>query len=113
MFCWKTAEDFEWKQIEAISLALSKHSKLLEFLFEKDRPCLKRTPEELLEDASCFSSGEQILVRVALDFWSSSGGTKMLELMDTLDQGNFENVLLGLQYLGSKQSGGGIQPFAN
>ena len=35
MFSWKVTEYYEWKQIEAISLILSNHYKLLEFLFEK------------------------------------------------------------------------------
>ena len=113
MFCWKSAQDYEWRQIEAISLVLSKHYKLLEFLFEKQRPRLRRSPEDLLEESLCFSSGERTLIRVALDFWSGSGNAKIWELFETLDQGNFENVLVGLQYLGVKSHGGGDQPFAN
>jgi hypothetical protein len=113
VFCWKVAESFEWKQIEAISLVLSNHYKLLEFLFETDRPSLRSSPEQLLEWSEGFSSGEQTLIRVALDIWSSSGNARICELLKTLDQDNFDNVLSGLQYLGGKQSDGGTSNFAN
>jgi hypothetical protein len=113
MFCWKTAESYEWKQIEAISIVLSNHYKLLEFLFEKERPNLRNSPEQLLEWSLGFSSGEQVLVRVALDIWSNSGSARVSDLLISLDQSNFENVLLGLQYLGGSESCGGTSSFAN
>jgi hypothetical protein len=100
MFKWETMSDYETRQMDAISLILSNHVKLLEFLFKQEKAELRYSPEKLIKLSGAFSSGEKVLVRVALDFWSGSGNARVWELMEKLDPRSFENVLLGLQYLG-------------
>jgi len=46
-----------------------------------------------------LSDGEKVLIRIALDIWSGSGDAKVWELIETLDDYNFSNVLKGLAVL--------------
>ena len=72
------------------------HSYLLEFFFDSKEIKISREPLEMLKQARGFSSGEQILIRVALDIWSGSGNTKVWSLLESLDDQSLVNVLKAL-----------------
>jgi hypothetical protein len=101
MFEWKEISSDEERLVEAISIALGRHRYLMGFLFEKKRPRLKDEPQELIAKARGFSRGERLLIRVALDLWCSSGDVRVLELLGSLDDENFENVILAFVFLGN------------
>jgi len=101
MLHWTPSSHSETRLIEAVSIALSKHDDLMEFLFDPSRPQLRATPDQLVRESSGFSSGERLLIRIALDLWNASGEVKIGDLLKVLDQENFENVLVALQYLGA------------
>ena len=94
----------ERKLLIAIKRLLSRHPDLIAFVFDKHRPKLRCEPEILLQQSGAFCSGEQILIRVALDLWNSSGNARLPDIMERLDEGNFHNVITAIWYLGPKES---------
>ena len=99
MLDWQGTGRSERRMMESLNLIFAGHSKLLEFLFEPDRPRLRQAPEILLDQASGYSSGESILIRVALDLWSGSGDVLLWEIIEKLDERTFAGVIAGLGYL--------------
>lgn len=85
--------------MEVMNLIFRNHTGLLDFLFEPNRPKLRREAEMLLREARDFSSGEQILIRVALNLWNGHGSVCLWDVIEKLDQKNYQQVILGLQYL--------------
>lgn len=96
METWRDATVGERRQYQLISLIFSKYPKLLEFFFEKHEARIRFESKEMLKEAGCFSSGEQILIRVALDLWSGSGNALVWQMVEVLDHENFSNVLKAL-----------------
>ena len=90
----------------AISLLLANDPRLLDFIFTEDRLELQASPQELLAASACFSSGQKVLIQVALDFWSGLGGASLENIVSILDLERFEGFLLALECLryGRKQS---------
>lgn len=98
----KTRQNFngvDQYRYEAIRIIFTKHSNLLNFLFDPIKPELRVSPECLLNQSKGYSSGEKILIKTALDVWNESGDTRISELLNTLDDDNFSNVLLALSKL--------------
>lgn len=93
---WKNVTTDEKKRFVIISKLLEKHPHFIEFMLDTEKPELRASPEEIREQAGCFSSGEQVLVSLALDFWNGSGETRILKL-NRLDQGNFRNAMEALR----------------
>lgn len=60
------------------------------FLFHHQEQRLTASPSELMLDAGAFSRGEQILIQIALDFWSGTGSARLHEILEKLDD---ENIL--------------------
>ena len=106
MIRWPRATKTDDRLLSIIGHLCSQHLYLLDLLFDPNEPRLRRAPEELLEESVNLSSGEDLLVRVALDLWSGSGNARIWELVEVLDGGNFINVLKALFELGPKIPGG-------
>lgn len=85
--------------MEVMNLLFRYHPKLLAFLFDPDRARLRQQAEWLMEEAGGFSSGEQMLIRIALNLWNGHGTVTLWDVIETLDQRNYHQVLLGLQHL--------------
>jgi hypothetical protein len=49
--------------------------------------------DRLLEASRSWSHGEQLLVDVALDLWNGDGKSTPMDLIRSLDDGNFDRVL--------------------
>ncbi len=105
MIHWKDATKSNLRLLKAICIVFRKHPKLLSFLFDPHSPVLRAQPEALMKESRDFSSGEDLLVRVALDMWSGSGEAYVYELIEILDNTNLFNVLEGLQFLKAKSEG--------
>ena len=99
MLKWPNPGRHERRIQEVLNLIFRNHPALLDFLFEKDDAQLRAEPVVLLASAGAFSSGEQILVRVALDLWNGSGDVRLWDIIERLDDENYRNVLLGLRHL--------------
>ena len=84
---------------EVMNLIFKNHPEKLEFLFHPTSPELRDRPELLLQESRAFSGGEQILIRVGLDLWTGQVEVKLWDIIQRLDQSNYQNVLLGLRLL--------------
>jgi hypothetical protein len=104
MLKWHPVSSEEVRLMEAISILLSEHEGLLDFLFEEEVPYLRADPKDLLQRSRHFPREERILIQLALDIWSVCEFTRVRELLDGLKQSQFESVLLSLQFLGSNLS---------
>ena len=99
MECWQGATKSDHQLFFVIKIIFRNHPNLLQFFFEPERPRVRFEPMEMRKRARCFSSGEELLVRVALDIWSGSGNAKIWQIIEILDSGNFSNVLEALSIL--------------
>ncbi|MBT8373539.1 MAG: hypothetical protein KJN80_01365, partial [Deltaproteobacteria bacterium] len=72
-------------------LILNNHPKLKDYLFYRGR--LRDEPSKLILCSKSFSSGEQVLVKIALDFWDNSANALLRDVYQALDFDNFRNVL--------------------
>lgn len=81
-----------------VKIILEGYPKLMEYLFDYRNYCLNDNPAKLIEEAGCFSSGEQILIRISLDFWDSTGNTLLKDFFQMLDHKNFNKVLAAIRY---------------
>jgi hypothetical protein len=95
MQTWINACSGDLRRFKAIHQFLKPYPKLVEFLFRTDKAELHGSPEGLLKRSAAFSTGEKVLIRVALDIWSESGDARINDL-DHLDPHCFKNVTLGL-----------------
>jgi len=96
MLRWKDCTQEEQRLSEIMYLLFKLYPELEKFLFQSGVPRLNEPPDVLLNQVGCFSSGEQILIRVALDLWSGEGGAKLSDIIHRLDDDNFTNVTTAL-----------------
>ncbi len=82
--------------IHAISLLLSNDVRILDWLLSEDRTSLSSDPQSLLYESGVFSTGEQLLVQIALDLWDGSGHAKISEIICKLDSVRFKCFCLAL-----------------
>lgn len=99
MLNWPQTGRHQRRMQETLNLIFRSHPNLLEFLFEREDARLRAQAEELLVGIGVFSSGEKILVRVALNLWNGSGHVSLWDIVERLDQENYRNVLIGLRHL--------------
>ena len=72
------------------------HEELVPFLFHHQKRELRASPTKLLKEARCLSRGERILIQIALDFWSDSGGARISDIVEHLDDENILTVIRGI-----------------
>ena len=99
MLCWENPGRGGRRLMEVMNLIFRNHPELLGFLFEPARPKLRHEAEKLMGEARGFSSGEQILIRIALNLWNGHGSVSLWDVIEKLDQENYQQVVLGLQHL--------------
>ena len=107
MLNWQGAGRHERRMQEVLNLAFQNHPQCLEFVFQKERARLREAPEELLRDFGVYSSGEQTLIRVALDLWCGQGRVHLWDILERLDLENYHHVLAGLRHLRPFEEDGG------
>jgi hypothetical protein len=99
MNSWINASESDRRIFKAIEVLLTNHPKLLDFLFKKEEALLSSSPQLIKRKSRCFSSGEQVLIQIALDIWSGSGKAKFLDILNRLDIENTNHLILTIQYL--------------
>lgn len=87
------------KLITAVGLIFSFDEHWLNFFYSHQNAGLRLGPEEMLMEARCFSSGEQIMIRVALDLWTHGSYASLSSVAETLDWENLTRVLLAIMTL--------------
>ena len=105
MIIWENADQSDLRLLKAISILFDNNFKLLEFFFNSREAKLCFSAHKMREDAQIFSSGEYLLVRIALDIWSGEGSIHFNEIYQTLDSEGISNVLKSLQFLSSQGDG--------
>jgi hypothetical protein len=100
---WSNASDGDKILRRALSLLFHRNDKLLHFMLNPDYPRLMASSDVLKIEAQCFSSSEQLLIRIGLDIWDGSGSIHFNELYENLDHRNFQKMLLILNYLYSPE----------
>jgi hypothetical protein len=98
MECWVSASSSERRQYEAIAAMTGENPELLKFLFDQNSPRLRAPASLLLKQARGLASGDNILVRVALDIWCDQGKAAVHELFN-LESHVFMRVLEALAKL--------------
>lgn len=96
---WKNADKNELRALEAIKILLEGHEKLLNHIFHPTEARLNAEPRTVLDCAQCFSSGEYILIQVALDFWDGSGKASLSDIYGFLDRAHYIRVLKSIEFL--------------
>lgn len=99
---WKTASRSDLRLRKAVETLLFNHSNLLSFVFDSDQARLRRSVDELLSESKCLSSGEQTLVRMAIDLWSEYPCCHISSVLTDLGSEDFEQVLKTLVFMGPK-----------
>lgn len=96
MDVWISADDSDKQIFNSINILFSKHPYLLKFFFDSNKPRIKLEPIEMIRASYGMSSGEQLLIKIALYIWSGSGNAKVYQILETLDEGNFTNTINAL-----------------
>jgi hypothetical protein len=95
--CWSVAGAGEKRQFEAIRILMAGSPQLVEFLFDPGLPRLRQSPEQIVRNARGLSSGEYILVKLAVDIWCEQGQLLVSQLFE-LDSDNFNRALRALKH---------------
>ena len=80
--------------LNAISILFNHDEQLLEFFFSHKEPVLRLPARCLVNESNGFEHKDQLLIRVALDYWNRRGYAK---LGDMLNQWDFEYWLRFLE----------------
>lgn len=99
MFKWENACQTDIERLEIIACLLKKHPKLLHVLFDRNCPRLRLSLEEIKDMTGVLSSGEKVLIKMAMDIWDGHGGALFKEIYTVLDSVNFENTMDALKLL--------------
>ena len=57
-------------------------------MFHHQELRLRDSPAALLKESRGYSRGERILIQIGLDFWSGSGGSRVHDIIEHLDDEN-------------------------
>jgi hypothetical protein len=78
---------------------MANNPKFIDFVLNPNRTALARPAKSLRREANVFSSGEQILVQIALDIWDDSGRARLPDIIYRLDTTRLESFLLAIEIL--------------
>lgn len=81
---------------QAIGLVFGYDERWLDFFYSHKDGELRSEPDELISESRCFSRGEQILIKVALDLWMDGHRASISEIVNALDWTNLNRVLLAI-----------------
>jgi hypothetical protein len=97
MEVWQDASSRDQFQFEAIRTICAKHPNLLIFLFNSNKPEFRVPPDQLVYEARGFSSGQNVLIKLAVDIWSGcTVYSEINEILYSLDPDSFSNVILAM-----------------
>lgn len=82
--------------LESIYRLLGGDEHLLRIVFDFDKFPFELRCYNIRESISGLSHGQQIMVRLALDFWNQSGAVEFVELYETLDDVNCKRLILAI-----------------
>ncbi len=80
----------------AIGIIFNFDERWIHFFYSHKGGNLRCEPETLIAESMCFSRGEQIMVKVALDLWTDGDRASLSEIINFLDWENLNRVLLAI-----------------
>lgn len=83
----------DFKRLRIIQDLFTDFPDMVDWLFKTDKPEIFDEPEVVLAKAGALSSGQQILVQMALAIWCWHDGPKIVDVCRRLDGKNFKAVL--------------------
>ncbi len=92
----KQEEFLEQSGIRPYLILFENHPHLINCIFELNYLKLKNDPENIIALTRGLSSGERILIRIALDLWNGSGAINLIDIIDGLDEQNYKSFLKAL-----------------
>lgn len=92
-----TKSDLEQSHLtQAIGIIFDYDERWLEFFYSHKGGGLRCEPEILIAESACFSRGEQIIIKVALDLWTEGQRANLSEILNCLDWAHLNRVLLAI-----------------
>jgi len=85
--------------LNAISILFNHDEQLLEFFFSHKEPVLRLPARCLVNESQGFEHRDQLLVRVALDYWNRRGCTKVSDMLNEWDYSYWLRFLESLAHL--------------
>lgn len=85
--------------LNAISILFDHDEQLLEFFFSHKEPILRLPARCLISESNRFEHKNQLLVRVALDYWNRRGYAKINDMLNEWDYSYWLRFLDSLAHL--------------
>lgn len=79
--------------LHAISILFHHDEALLQFFFSHKEPVLRLPAKCLIEEAAKFPLKEQLLIRIALDYWNRRGSTRLSDMLAEFDHEHWVRFL--------------------
>ena len=104
MIQWKDASIDDLMRLRAIQIIFGDECDFTDFLFHPTKSRLADSPDNLKAAMKCFSSGEQVLILIAMDIWGSyGGGLHFDDLYQKLSLRALNRCLKAINYLINKR----------
>lgn len=85
--------------LKCITILFNHNEDLIKFFFSHKQPILRMPARCLLEEAAKFDIKEQLLIRVALDYWNRRGATRLADMLAEWDHEYWLRFLHSISYL--------------
>ncbi len=79
--------------VNAIRKLFSNTTYLFDFFLDDDHSRIRFRPDKMRWEIQDLFNDEQILIRVGLDIWSGSGDARVWELLEFLNDDDFEAAI--------------------
>ena len=90
--------------LKCISILFNHDEELLKFFFSHKQPILRMPAKCLMDEASKFDIKEQLLIRVALDYWNRRGAARLADMLAERDHDYWLRFLHSVTYLEEVES---------
>jgi hypothetical protein len=85
--------------VHAVQILIDNDERLTRHLFSPKEPKFRADTATILSDARGYSSGEQLVIRAAIDLWNGTGATPLNRLLEVWDDQNWIRLIHAVTYL--------------
>jgi hypothetical protein len=89
--------------LTSISILFNYDEDLIRFFFSHKDPVLRLPARCLIEEASKFQLKEQVLIRVALDYWNRRGAARLSDMLTEWDSDYWLQFLHSMSHMEENQ----------
>jgi hypothetical protein len=90
---WPQADPIDLEILNKVKTLLTGHEHLLELIFHSARAELSDSAENIKGQAAHLSSGEYLLLLLAMDLWNGSGEVLFKNVFEALDYPHLERAI--------------------